>query len=635
MSLDGAPVPPSDFGPEYNSYVTDPLFGRRFTAVYVVGTLVFVALYLPHLYRSWRTGRIWQGWAIYENTPGYIGLDSEPEEKGLSEGNKSLPSEREAQPSTSLSYPPTSQSRVTPQRRMALLKAMADRFQLRVHPKLTLDIGQLCVLVAYLTTLLVCVIYQAPLTVNPNRAGFLTLAQLPFVFLFAAKASPATFLLGRGYEKLNFIHKWAGRGLLLSASIHGSMWIRDRIKNNQISLLAHEEKELRGYTTFSLLCLIVLSSLRPIRRFAYDFFYALHVALVIAFLVAVNYHTPYAIPWIVPPVAFYSFDLLVRVIRMRFKDAFLEAPDEQMTLIRIPDVSGGWIAGQHVRLRVFIGSRIFSSHPLSVCNAPPSITNFTPNNGHHDGGMILAARNCGDWSAALNALARSELSEDWTYQNQSQFADPRSEEGSASNDEKKERRVGVMIDGPYGGSSVDFGQCENVLMIGGGSGVTFILGLLDDLFGRIVKERGHNGAADAGGCLVRTRRVRFVWCIKSYACILWFAEQLSTISRLASDPSLQIHLSFQLFVTCPCTPSGSDMPSIMNCEVTQIKVNIPDVMHQFIEDLPLDSFGGGLGVTVSGPESLTTASRNAVAGIHVAQACKLGGVELHTEAYTL
>ncbi|KAG8876946.1 hypothetical protein FRB98_006957 [Tulasnella sp. 332] len=631
MSLAGAPVAPTDFGPEYDSYVTDPLFGRRFTAVYASGTLVFVAWYLPHLYRSLRTGRIWQGWAIYENAPGYVGLETGEEEKSpLEKENLVSSQDAEAQSDALSSYPPTRPSGIPP-RKTALLKAVADRFQLRVHPKLNLDVGQICVLIAYLTTLLVCVLYQAPLSTIPNRPAFLTLAQLPFVFVFASKASPVTFLLGRGYEKLNFIHKWAGRALLLTATIHGSMWIRYRIKNNEVSLLYHEEKELRGYGTYTLLCLIVLSSLKPVRRFAYDFFYALHIALVIGFLVAVNYHTPYAVPWVVPPVAFYAFDLLVRVIRMRFKDAYVEALDEQMTLIHIPDVSGGWIAGQHVRLRVFIGSRIFESHPLSICNAPPSITTLSSSNDDRirSGGMMLAVKNCGDWSAGLNALARSELPEDWTYE-------PLLEEGvDGTSEEKKERRVGVMIDGPYGGSSVDFGQCENVLMISGGSGVTFTLGLLDDLVGRIVKER-RNGVS-GGGALMRTRRVRFVWCIKSYACILWFAKQFSTLSLLASDPSLQLQLSFKLFVTCPCTPRESEIPLIHNVEVTQTKVNIADVLSGFIDHLLLDGvgMGGSLGVTASGPESLTKAARNAVAGIRVAQVRSLGGVELHTEAYTL
>lgn len=149
-------------------------------------------------------------------------------------------------------------------------------------------------LTAYLVTLLVCVIYQAPLSENSNRAGmsyrlcllissgflirfptgFLSLAQLPFVFMYAAKSSPLTLLLGRGYEKLNFLHRWAGRTLLLTATIHGSLWINFYIRNNQANLLLTEDKERRGEATYALLCLIVLGSLKPVRRYAYNFFYA-------------------------------------------------------------------------------------------------------------------------------------------------------------------------------------------------------------------------------------------------------------------------------------------------------------------------------------------------------------------------
>lgn len=55
----------------------------------------------------------------------------------------------------------------------------------------------------------------------------------------------------------------------------------------------------------------------------------------VGFFASVCYHTPYAIPWVVPAVAFFTFDFLARLIRMSFKDAYLEAPDKQITLVRI------------------------------------------------------------------------------------------------------------------------------------------------------------------------------------------------------------------------------------------------------------------------------------------------------------
>ncbi len=48
--------------------------------------------------------------------------------------------------------------------------------------------------------------------------------------------------------------------------------------------------------------------------------------------------------------------------------------------------------------------------------------------------------------------------------------------------------VQVMIDGPYGGCSVDLGEYETALLVAGGSGITFALGVLDDIVGRVVRK---------------------------------------------------------------------------------------------------------------------------------------------------
>lgn len=117
------------------------------------------------------------------------------------------------------------------------------------------------------------------------------------------------------------------------------------------------------------------------------------------------------------------------------------------------------------------------------------------------------------------------------------------------------------------------------------------------------------------------------------ASILWFADRFASLSQIASDPNLQLDLSFHLYVTCPCEPA--DLPVIRNSHVHQTKVNLADILHGLIDGLPLDGFGGGLGVAASGPQSLTTAMRNAVASLRIGQAKRLGGVELHTEAYAL
>lgn len=141
-------------------------------------------------------------------------------------------------------------------------------------------------------------IIQAPLIDNPNRAGscspslcgytrgkadlsagFLVLAQLPVVFLFGTKNSLLSLVLGpgHGYEKLNYVHRWAGRGMFLCGVVHGSLWIRNHIQYD-LPIIG-PQKETSGVANLALLCLIVLTSLKPVRVFFHQIFFYIQCAL--------------------------------------------------------------------------------------------------------------------------------------------------------------------------------------------------------------------------------------------------------------------------------------------------------------------------------------------------------------------
>lgn len=106
-------------------------------------------------------------------------------------------------------------------------------------------------------------------------------------------------------------------------------------------------------------------------------------------------------------------------------------------------------------------------------------------------GISLGVRAIGNWSIAVNAFA-----------NEGALA----QEKRANN--PVEVPVQVMVDGPYGGCSVDLGEYETAVLIAGGAGMTFTLGLLDDIVGRCVRRGRKNGE--------RTRRIEFVWCVRSF-----------------------------------------------------------------------------------------------------------------------
>lgn len=61
--------------------------------------------------------------------------------------------------------------------------------------------------------------------------------------------------------------------MFLGAVVHGSLWIRNHL---QFGLpILGQQKETSGVAALGLLCAIVLSSLRPVRKFFYQIFFAI------------------------------------------------------------------------------------------------------------------------------------------------------------------------------------------------------------------------------------------------------------------------------------------------------------------------------------------------------------------------
>ena len=286
---------------------------------------------------------------------------------------------------------------------------------------------------------------------------------------------------------------------------------------------------------------------------------------------------------------------------------------------------------------MFFNGRLFESHPLTIANAPPSTSILGSRS------LTLAARVRGDWTRALNAFAQDEHA--------------RLNLGSEKLDSKKKQLVGVpvqiMLDGAYGGCSIDLGEYESVLLVAGGSGATVTLGLLDDIVGRCTKLGRPHGE--------RTRRIEFVWCVRSFGCIAWFGDALRALALAceASNGSLDLHVS--VYVTCLCDPEA--VPDIPNCDVSVFRPSVGKILRALVtqpdaaeageadkkdveEDAPAQmhslsgklnwvGLGGGVGVCASGPESLIRETQNAVARLGVSQSVKLGGIGLHTELFAL
>ena len=303
------------------------------------------------------------------------------------------------------------------------------------------------------------------------------------------------------------------------------------------------------------------------------------------------------------------------------------------------DCDDGWLAGQHVRLRVFFDGRLFEAHPLTILTAPPQTSCVSTRT------LTLAARVKGDWTRSLNA---------YTHEEQARLSLGNEKQTNAG------VPVQVMFDGAYGGCSIDLGDYESILLVAGGSGATFTLGLLDDIVGRCTKlNRPRNE---------RTKRIEFVWCIRSFACVDWFAGVLNELATaVAASPDLDLHVS--IYVTCLCNPEA--VPPIPNCDVSVYRPSVATLLRELVSPPPdvaeavlssgkltkvvsQDSdgdlederksakvklnwvgLGGGVGVCASGPESLILETQNAVARLGAMRGVSLGGIGLHTELFAV
>ncbi|KAJ3995058.1 iron reductase [Lentinula boryana] len=546
MSFGTAPSVPAALQ-VYNSYVIDPEWQTKFSIIWgscLGASLLFAA---PRLIRSIRNGRAFTG---------LFGIKEDWQARGKYEAVVTKKNMARTTYSSSSRLVRTVEGIISAIRSIALWTL----------PGIGLNAGQMFVVLAYLIIVLICIIMDSQLMNNSNRAGFLALAQLPVVFLFATKNSIVSLLLGpgHGYEKLNYIHRWSGRCLFLGAVVHGSLWIRNHLQYN-IQIIG-AQKETSGVAALGVLCGIVLTSLRPVRKWFWDFFWIVHVLGFVAFFITICYHTIYAIPWIFPPLAFYTADMLMRMLRVRIKDATLTAVDPNMTLIRVQDCDTNWIAGQHVRLRVFFSGRVFESHPLTIMNAPSNVTCLASSSSAESGrGIILGARVTGDWTRALNNYADTEgkaaqaQNALWVAEKKKAISNDDYSSISDQSTLLPEVPVQVMLDGPYGGCSLDLGQYETVLLIAGGSGATFTIGVLDDIVGRCARLGRPNNE--------RTRRIEFVWCLRSYGGISWFTSLLTPIANVVAEcPDLDLHVS--IYVTCLCNPEA--VPAIPNSDVLML-----------------------------------------------------------------
>ncbi|KAF8201142.1 hypothetical protein K438DRAFT_1965667 [Mycena galopus ATCC 62051] len=289
-------------------------------------------------------------------------------------------------------YPP--HVRPTP----PFLRPVVSLLRSRVAPGLTGT--QMAVCAGWLGIILYPAIYgsRGPFT-DINRYGLISISQVPFIFALGSKNNILGMLLGMGYEKLNFLHRFVARLAIITAHLHGLGYIYKWCIANTFMQEISQQKNYFGLCMLLSFDCILLSSLAFIRKNAYNFFLYSHVIFTNVLLICAFYHYPQVMPYVVATAFIFGINKLLQIAKTRVKMATIRPiPQLGMTRIEIPNLNKGWRAGQHVRIQVFsfaMGRMGWAQvHPFTIASESNSKE-----------GLVLMCKKTGTWTQKLFAAA--------------------------------------------------------------------------------------------------------------------------------------------------------------------------------------------------------------------------------------
>ncbi len=300
-----------------------------------------------------------------------------------------------------------------------------------------------------------------------DRTSLLFVANLPLLYLLAAKNQPLSLLTGHSYESMNIFHRRLGEVMCLLALLHAvsflAVWYTIfRPTGFALAQFLLSKIILWGMGAFLAYELLYLTSLGSFRQRRYELFLGLHVILQVFALLFLWFHHKRSRPYVYATLVIFLLDRFF--YRMGFKNrtvqGTLEVKEDQATVVlrarlskltgkrrgrwnRLlgPDILHGWKATEHVFVTVpsISPKHIFQAHPFTIASKAPAI-------GETEFDLELIIRSQDGFSQDLLHHARIH---------------------------NNNHTVAIRLDGPYGSqSAVHLLQESDIsIIVAGGSGI--------------------------------------------------------------------------------------------------------------------------------------------------------------------
>ncbi|KAK5703202.1 hypothetical protein LTR97_004151 [Elasticomyces elasticus] len=445
-----------------------------------------------------------------------------------------------------------------------------------------------------------------------NRAGAFAYALTPFSVLLAMRESVLSLITGIPYQHFNFLHRWTGRIIFLQSLIHTIGWTIIEARLYQPQPLTYRTILTEQYIIFGVVAMLVISLMlvlatkTAIRWFGYEVFRVGHWALAVLYMGACWGHWDKLWCWMVASLVLIMLDQFVRSTRVVYlhyglgkgKGLGFNCAQAQITIlgsaaendlvIRLDydhEHRTPWEAGQHFNL-TFPSLGIWETHPFT----PSSLPGPNARTQHHTY-LVRVRRGI---TARLAALG----------------------DGAT---------IPVIMAGPYGRAYPSY-SAQNILAVAGGTGVTFTLPIMLQALRQQLVDSPHY-AFD------------FVCVLKYGRDLLWVREEFA---RLKDCSERCKNLRISIYITRESGKSASSpaengsekvlvnatSSSSLDSEVDELlsstgnynvsflggrHPSITEVVGDFVERAGI--VGGSLEIIGSGPESMGSDTRSAVASL--------------------
>ncbi|KAM0459101.1 hypothetical protein ACHAO4_002492 [Trichoderma viride] len=327
------------------------------------------------------------------------------------------------------------------------------------------------------------------------RTGCYSLALLPVVLLFSARNNTLLWLTNWSHETYILLHRWVARIFALLVIIHSVLSLVYYIKDGDYDSSLGEAWWIWGCVGTVAISAMLITATPWVRRHSYEFFLLSHIVLAVFVLVGAWYHLFYLYmnmsgyeQWLYVAFGVWGLDRLFRILRV-LKNGIQRASitDFGGDIMRV-DIEGirwGFQPGRVVYafFPTLQPLRPWENHPFSVLpTAMLERSNAADPAPSRESSSSLGY--CTRYDAEKNVTSQQILANQIAA-----AADNQPTAGitlfirkSKGFTKKLAAGTGILalLDGPYPGNpSTAILQCDRVLLICGGIGITAILPWID------------------------------------------------------------------------------------------------------------------------------------------------------------